>query len=183
MSQQVYITGIGDDRPGIVAGLTGVLLRFEANIVESTMTMLGNQFAFLMIVALPANVNVEQFRNAFQPVEKQLQFSVFVQPLAQDIHAPATLRGDGEPYMISIAGQDRTGITAQFSQVLARHNINIMDLNAKTIAGNNGPAYILMVEVRIPSTVNLPALEQELARTGEEMNVEVTYHPLETVAL
>lgn len=182
MTQQVYITGIGDDRPGIVASLTDIFLRYDGNIVESTMTMLGNQFAFLLVVGLPDDANVEMFCNAFQPIEKEHRISIFVQPLEKDIHA-ASQRPDGNPFMISVAGEDKMGITAHFSKILANHQVNIMDLNAKTIDGNGGPTYILMIEVILPKTINIPSFEQDLVNKGEELNVEVTYHPLEQIEL
>lgn len=182
MVQHVYITGIGDDRPGIVAAVTEVLLRYDGNIAESTMTMLGNQFAFLMVATIPDSANVDVFCKAFQPVEKDCQVSIFVQPLTHDI-TDNNHRPDGNMFMFSIAGEDKMGITAHFTKLMAKYDVNIMDLNAKTIEGNGGPAYVLMIEAILPKTIDLPGFEQAMAQQGEALNVEVTYHPLEAIAL
>ena len=47
MSEQLVITALGDDRPGIVDELSNALFRHNLNIEDSRMSVLGGEFAVL----------------------------------------------------------------------------------------------------------------------------------------
>ncbi|MPZ72508.1 MAG: ACT domain-containing protein, partial [Nitriliruptorales bacterium] len=44
------VTAVGADRPGIIARVTKVLLDHGGNLQDSTMTILGGQFAIVLLV-------------------------------------------------------------------------------------------------------------------------------------
>lgn len=180
---KLYITGMGADRPGMVAAITDVIFKYDGNIEESSMTILSGQFTFIVIATFAENVDIEAIKQTYQSVHAEKGCTVFVQQIDDNETRPDMPVFEDMPYMISIAGDDRTGITAYFTKVLAMHNASITDLNAKTIEGENGPAYVLMIECLLPKQVNRSQFEQDLAKQGEALNVEVTYHPLELVAL
>lgn len=178
-----YLTGIGPDKPGIVAALTKIVTDLSGNIVDTSMTMLGSQFALLMSITLPAEKSLEAVQQSFKPIEQELGFTVFVKQdtATTETTSPAI---DGEPHMISIAGEDKTGITYEFTQILAKFDINITDLNAQSIVGEDDKqVYILMIECIIGSHVDRSIFERDLAMMGEQLNVEVTYHSIEALAL
>ena len=51
MSSLIVISALGSDRPGIVEALSGAVLAREGNILDSRMTVLGGEFAVLMLVS------------------------------------------------------------------------------------------------------------------------------------
>ncbi len=180
--KKVYITGVGQDKPGIVAAMTQVIANNKGNIEDSTMTILGSQFASIMVGTFPDDVAMEDIRREYMAVEQTLGLIVFVQELEDDSKHQQIL-AHSQPYIISVAGNDKTGITFEITRILARHEVNVTDLNAQTIQGEDGPVYIMMVETLLPPALNVDVFEQELAKMGESLNVEVTYHPVEHVAL
>ncbi len=180
--KKVYITGVGQDKPGIVAAMTQVIANNSGNIEDSTMTILGSQFASIMVGTFPDDVDMDTIRREYMAVEQNIGLIVFVQELVDDSEHQRILV-DAQPYIISVAGNDKTGITFEITRILARHQVNITDLNAQTIQGEEGPVYIMMVETLLPKDLNTSAFESELAKMGENLNVEITYHPVEHVAL
>lgn len=56
---ELAITVIGRDRPGIVADVAEVLARLGANLTDSTMTRLRGHFAMTLICTGPAAAEVE----------------------------------------------------------------------------------------------------------------------------
>ena len=56
------LSAIGRDRPGIVAGVSGALLRHGANIEDSRMAILGGHFTMMLIVSTPDEGDVEALR-------------------------------------------------------------------------------------------------------------------------
>ncbi|MFM8792939.1 MAG: ACT domain-containing protein, partial [Solirubrobacterales bacterium] len=56
------VTALGRDRPGIVAGLTGVLVEAGGNVDDSQMSLLHGQFAVMLIVSVPDDTHVDRLR-------------------------------------------------------------------------------------------------------------------------
>jgi len=180
----LYLTGIGPDKPGIVSAITKVVRDLNGNIVDTSMTILGSQFALLMSITFPASVDEAVVRNRFTQVEDELGFTVFLKPQEDTDKVEFETTNDAEPFMISIAGVDKTGITYEITHILAKFGVNITDLNATQIHGNDDAAvYIMMIECLIGAHVDREIFERELAMMGEQLNVEVTYHPIDAIAL
>ena len=63
------LTIIGRDRPGIVAKVTEILYRLGCNIADSSCTILGGQFAMILILSNPDMHDQVDFDSAFAPLE------------------------------------------------------------------------------------------------------------------
>lgn len=180
MSQKVMITGVGPDQPGIVAGLTHVLYRHQCNIEDSSMTILAREFSWLLLVNAPDGLNLEGLRQDMDTLAKSLGLSLFVKPI--EPHETLTPDAAGhEAVMISVAGQDKTGITYRVSEVLSEFQVNITDLNAHTIEGEDGPVYIMMIEATLGPSVQRDALEKSLAGLAQELSLDIQMKPLEAL--
>jgi glycine cleavage system transcriptional repressor len=64
------LTVVGRDRPGIVAQVTEILFNLGCNIADSSCSILGGQFAMILIIAHPAFTDRHSFGAAFQPLEE-----------------------------------------------------------------------------------------------------------------
>ncbi|XRO76459.1 ACT domain-containing protein [Methanocaldococcus sp. 16A] len=72
--------------------------------------------------------------------------------------------------VVSVIGQDRTGIVAGISKVLAENNVNILDIS-QTIMDNLF-AMIMLVDIS-NAKVDFTTLKNELEKAGEELGVKV----------
>jgi glycine cleavage system transcriptional repressor len=178
---KAVVSGIGPDQPGIVAAIGNILFRHGCNIEDSTMTRLAQEFAVIIIISVPDNVSYAELQREFETLEDTHSMTVLVKRipsnLALETHVPHN------PYMISVAGADRTGITYKVAGKLAEMDINITDLNAQVIQGDDGPVYIMMVEVDIPQSIAIQTVEEELSMLSRDIGVEIQVRPLEAVAL
>lgn len=175
----VAITAVGQDRPGIVAEVTGVLFRQGCNLEDSTMTRLRDQFAMLLVVDVPEDAYVA-LDTALQLVASRLGLSLIVRPLGLEL---AAVEAVGETYMLRVYGADRPGIVHAVTSELAQRGWNIADLNTRLLAGGNGPAYVLMLEVTAPGPDAASDLEPELVRLRETLGVEISLEQLDAEAL
>lgn len=79
-----------------------------------------------------------------------------------------------ETAVVVVIGTDRPGIVAGISSVLARRNVNIVDITQTVLRGTF--AMIMVVDVE-GSSVDLGELRKELQQAGKELGVEVLlYH-------
>src|SRR5205814_5754430 len=92
------VTAIGSDRPGIVAAVTGALVQIGANLEDTEMAVLGGQFAMMLVVDAPPDVDIGA---ALQPAAERLELLVSVRPIAPD-HGRRT--SAGEEWSVTVYG-------------------------------------------------------------------------------
>jgi glycine cleavage system transcriptional repressor len=162
---ELAITVIGRDRPGIVADVAEVLARLGANLTDSTMTRLRGHFAMTLICTGPAAAEVEA---ALEPLAAEGQLLATVRAVTADGEVPAA----GEPYVLAVHGSDRMGIVAAMTRVLVDAGGNVTDLSTRLA----GSLYVVLAEVELPAGV-ADALVDRLHRTAADLGVEVTLRP------
>ncbi|MFI7603655.1 glycine cleavage system protein R [Micromonospora sp. NPDC049366] len=162
---ELAITVIGRDRPGIVADVAEVLARLGANLTDSTMTRLRGHFAMTLVCVGPAAADVEA---ALAPLAADGQLLATVRAVTPDGEAAP----GGEPYVMAVHGADRMGIVAAMTRVLAEGGGNVTDLSTRL----TGSLYVVVAEVDLPPGV-ADALAARLASTAAELGVEVSLRP------
>ena len=72
--------------------------------------------------------------------------------------------------VVTVVGQDRVGIIAAVSAILAEHRVNIVNINQNIVEGFFNMVLIGdMARARVP----LKDLQQLLERTGRELNLQI----------
>lgn len=180
---KIVVTAMGQDRPGIVSAVTGILYRHRASIEDSTMTILEGNFAMIMIVAVPAQSGLKVFEKNFRQLESKMGLVISITRLKKKPHI-GPFKHKGTPYILSVLGGDKPGIVHQVARFLARNGINITDLNTKVI-GREGDknAYAMVLEVEVPPSIQIPALECQLKELGRIIKVDIRFRPLNQLNL
>jgi glycine cleavage system transcriptional repressor len=165
---ELAVTVIGRDRPGIVADVAEVLARLGANLTDSTMTRLRGHFAMTLICTSPAEAGEVEAALAPLAGGGLLATVRVVQP---DDSAEPT----GVPFLMTVRGADRLGIVAAVTRVLADAGGNITDLTTRLA----GQFYLLLAEVDLPADA-VDTVTARLADAAAGLGVEVTLRPTES---
>lgn len=165
------MAAIGRDRPGIVADLSGCVFACGCNLEDASMTMLGSEFATLMLVSGTGADLQERLYEATKRLEWERHLTIFLRP----VEAPAAAVA-GRDYELSAVGVDKAGIVAGVSRILADHGVLITDLRgeAKPAAESGTPLYTLKIRMKVPDSCPLQALQQDLDKAGSDLDLEVT---------
>lgn len=174
------VSVVGKDRPGIVAAITEGLFRLGCNIADSSCTMLGGEFAMILIVSLKSPFSKTRLIDELKPVCDRMGMSLGVRRLNPD--EVARQDNKDEICMISVYGADQPGIVYRVTRELAARNVNITDLNTKLIGTAEEPVYVLMLEVALPEGQTAEGVEQTLAALKKELNVEIGVRVITPVA-
>lgn len=173
MPNHAMLTAIGKDRPGIVAGVSGVLFEKGCNIEDSTMARLGGDFAIMLMLRLPEGVTARQIEPDLSPLRDDLKLTVQL----TDIRPEDAMESPDVPKrVISVYGADKKGIVAQITRHLADHSVNITNLTTHVVH-HAQPLYIMLIEVEIPPYVDPDTLAEELAEVGKQIDVQVSMRP------
>ncbi len=174
------LTIIGRDRPGIVSQVTEILYRLGCNIADSSCSILGGQFAMILIISHPEFTGKESFGESFAPVEEG-GLSVFLRTLKPGGEKHPDIRG--EICMISVYGSDKPGIVYQVARELGDRRVNITDLNTKLVGSEQRPVYVMMLEAVLPEGLSLEELTAVLEGLQERLQVDISVRSITPVEL
>ena len=178
--QHFALTIIGRDRPGIVSQVTEILYNLGCNIADSSCSILGGQFAMILILAHPEYTDRESFGDAFAALE-EAELSVFLRTLKPGGEIRPDI--DGEICMISVYGSDKPGIVFRVSKELGARSVNITDLNTKLIGTEERPVYVMMLEAVLSADMSVEDLEEIMDGLKDELQVDISVRPITPVEL
>jgi len=178
--QHFALTIIGRDRPGIVSQVTEILFRLGCNIADSSCSILGGQFAMILIIAHPDIASQEGFGEAFTPLEDS-GLSVYLRTLKPGGEKHPHL--EGEICMISVYGSDKPGIVYRVSRELGERSINITDLNTKLVGSDTRPVYVMMIEAVLPAGMEIEEIEQIMNQLKDQLQVDISVRSITPVEL
>ena len=168
--QIIAVTVLGDDRPGIVADVTGALAGLHGNLEDSTMTLLRGHFAMVLLVHTGADAAAVEAALSHLCGDGSLVINARVLGDAARSEVVA-----GPSYALRVHGADRPGIVATITSVVARRGGNIVDLGTRLVDG----LYVLMAELQLPVDGSADGLEAELKGAAQELGVEVHLSPID----
>ncbi len=163
---EIVVTAVGADRPGIVAAITGALLELGGNLEETRAALLRGSFATVLAVAVPDGVGRDEVQAALRPVALELGLGLWV--------GDAAPRTEAEPLpraVVSVYGADHPGIVHAMATALAAAGANIVDLSSRLVG--DPPIYVLGIEVELPADGDADALWQALAPVAAASGVEL----------
>jgi predicted amino acid-binding ACT domain protein len=180
---QYVLSVMSGDRPGIVAGVSGAVSDLGGNISSCSQTVLCGYFTFISVIDLPKYYEPEQLAAEVQNSEglgKDCQILArLIDGDASNTEAgnagtsntetvntekKAEKTDNGETFVITAFGKDKSGIVRDFSRFLAGHDININDLYGY----KSGGEFVLIGQLNVPSTVNIGNLQDDLGEMGNE---------------
>ncbi|MFN8184768.1 MAG: ACT domain-containing protein [Candidatus Nanopelagicales bacterium] len=161
------ITVLGHDRPGIIADVTKVLARRDANVEDSSMTLLRGHFAWTLVVGTDASEADVAADLAFLESDDLM---VSVLPVTDEQQAPAAQE---QSFVVSVHGADRVGIVAAITEAIAQRGGNITDLQTRL----GGGLYVVVAEVDFPAGAATASLTEDLKAVGSTVGVDVSVLP------
>ncbi len=167
------MTVIGEDRPGLVDSVAGLVAEHGGNWLESRMSRLGGQFAGILRVEVPP--------------EREQSLVVALEGLASRglsvvVH-PDQLRPRPQTERLSvleIVGQDRPGIVRQISHALAGFGVNVEELETEcaSAAMSGETLFKARAKLSIPHACNAVDIRQSLEKIAEDLIVEISLEEL-----
>lgn len=175
MNEFLVITAIGADRPGIVDDLSRILLDENLNIEDSRMSVLGGEFAIILLVSGNSQA-IQQVQQQQQSLEQALQLNLLIKPTAGRVVADNIVA-----YEIKVNGMDHPGIVNRLARFLSQHSINIEDLETESYpAAHTGtPMFSVEMTVDIPAHLATDSLKADFLELCDELNLDVHFAPID----
>ncbi|MEA2493441.1 MAG: glycine cleavage system transcriptional repressor [Thermoleophilaceae bacterium] len=162
---QIWLTAIGRDRPGIIARISKVLVEHGLNIEDSQMRILGGRSAMMLL--LRGDAREEQLLRDLLTAARELGLDyIYVHPIAEadTVRARPT-------HVASLYGADRPGQVAAVADMLASLDVNISGLETHI----DGRSSVQELELVVPETVDI---RERLTAVAHERGINLELREL-----
>jgi len=178
MKQWFALSAIGRDRPGIVADLAELIYECDCNLEDSSMTILGSEFAVLLLLTGEGEAIQERLASGCKRLEWEKRLTVFFRPLEGE-PMPYGAAEPASPWRLQAVGVDKAGIVAKVARCLARRGVNIIEMHTQSRPepGTGTPIYTMSITMNIPSAADPLLLRNELEEIAGELHVDLTLEP------
>ncbi len=178
----LVIFAVGKDRPGIVAGVSRVLYELGCNIEDSSMTILKNQFAMILIVEPGQNGNKESLQEKLREVGRELGLKITVSEV-EDEELDTSKWDQAQRCILTVFGADKIGIVYKVSSIIAEKGINIANVKTKVIKREEGNIYAMILEIDVPPTTDMDEFKEALQKTAQELDVDINLREIPTARM
>ena len=168
MSTSIVLTVVSDDHPGVVEALSDVIASHGGNWTESSMMSLAGKFAGILLVQVPTE-RTDDFISALDALESQ-GMQIVAQPSDPIENADAA-----REYSIDLVGQDHPGIVHEITEVLAKHGVNVQELETTVQSASMSGESLFMAHASlfVPAEADLEKLQDELEDLANELMVDI----------
>ncbi|MDH5330646.1 MAG: formyltransferase family protein [Aquincola sp.] len=162
-------TVMGPDRPGIVRALSDRAQRHRANWTESHMARVAGKFAGMVHFEVPRE-RAAALADALRALEPSgLKVAVAV----SEEGGPAS--AGWRAIDLELVGDDRVGIVADLTRVLASRGISIERLNTEALRGPSSERakFRVAAHLLLPAALDVQALRTELGELARSLMVDI----------
>lgn len=156
-----------EDRPGLIADVTGRLYELGINLGDTSFAVLGTGAKLTLVAKLPSDIRIADVEEDLRsmPVLEGAELSVM--PFAyRETHQPTA----HITHRIEISGDDSPGLIARLSEALRPMGANIVELNSDSVPGTSAVRFLLRMAIWVPPGKEAVCMAT-IANTAGQMNL------------
>ena len=174
MKTYFILSAMGKDRPGMVADVSEVIYECGGNIEDSSMSLLRNHFALLLLFSTEREEVNQKLSSALKRLEWEKKLTVFYSPITFEEAYPKS-KEQTDRFKITTSGVDHAGIVFRICQLLADRRVNIVDMKTQRILSpeSGTPLFEMDMDINVPKTISEEGLRDDLHRLGNELVIDL----------
>ncbi|RPJ00512.1 MAG: hypothetical protein EHM36_14555 [Deltaproteobacteria bacterium] len=174
MKTYFILSAIGKDRPGIVADVSEVIYEVGGNIEDSSMSLLRNHFALLLLFSTEREDVNQKLSSNLKRLEWEKGLTVFYSPIPYEEALPRE-KEEIRPFKITTSGIDHAGIVYRVCRLLADRGVNILDMKTRRVFSpeSGTPLFEMDIDLGVPLSVSEGALREEVHRLASELVIDL----------
>ncbi len=168
MTTKLVISALGADRPGIVDEISNIIYKHSLNIEDSRMTVLGGEFAMLLLVSGEQS-SIDAIQTQVNDIGQALQMRLMIK-----VTSDATSIENAIPYAVEVTALDHPGIVNNISSFFSQRGINIVNLHTESYSAphTGTPMFALHMTIGISADTNIAKLRDAFMQACEELNLD-----------
>lgn len=165
------ITAVGSDRPGLVDEISSFLAARNINIEDSRMSVLGGEFAVILLAAGVAGFDAKLAAD-IPSLEKKTGLSI---QMKQTTSPQERKIKPSIPHRLTATSMDHPGIVHEITRMLHNRAINIESMETRVVNAplSGAPIFKMKCVINIPFELKLSTVRKELEKLGERMDIDI----------
>ena len=161
---RLIINTFGEDKPGIVSDISGIVYSLNGNILESKMVRLENIFTIIMAVEIPKRNKLE-LKNKINSMNN-------LESTINSLNS-FNINKKSDKYIFSLECLDSEGIINYFTNYFNKEKINIEEMNTTTTNAPTTGSLLFNLDsiINIPENFNMDKFKSSLDLLSEKYNV------------
>jgi len=170
MSKNLVISALGNDKPGIVNELSKAILDQGGNITESRMTVLGGEFAMMLLV-IGSQDCIDNIISKLDKTGEKLNLTLIAKQTK-----PQEAEQKRIPYQITVVSMDHPGIIHNISDFLSSRNLNIEEIETNTYAAAHTGTTMFSLDmiISVPADSSMRTLRDEFLIFCDDLNLDAS---------
>ncbi len=166
MSQLYVISAVGKDKPGLVYTVSNVLAELGINIVDVDARSVRGHFSLFIVIDLSTSEHgFEKMYTSLKPLESNFNLGLNIEP-----YEAGRRKAEKRMMVLTVMGQDRPGIVAGVSGIMAE-----IDINIETIRMIARGDYIAMeLSVDASEVPDMSVARKTLYKFSEDTGLDVS---------
>jgi glycine cleavage system transcriptional repressor len=174
MKTYFILSAMGKDRPGIVAEVSEVIYEGGGNMEDSSMSLLRNHFALLLLFSTEREEVNQKLSSALKRLEGEKKLTVFYSPITLEEAYPK-VKEQTDRFKITTSGVDHAGIVFKVCRLLANRKVNIIDVETHRVPSpeSGTPLFEMDIDVEVPRSLSEDGLREDLHRLANELVIDL----------
>jgi glycine cleavage system transcriptional repressor len=174
MKTYFILSVLGKDRPGIAADVSEVIYECGGNIEDSSMSLLRNHFALLLLFYTGREEVSQKLTSGLKRLECEKNLTVFYSPITFEEAYPK-FKEETDRFRITTSGVDHAGIVFKVCRLLADRKVNIIDMETHRVlsAESGTPLFEMDIDVEVPRLISEQGLREDLHRLANELVIDL----------
>jgi len=167
MLDQIVLSFIGADKPGLVKRLADIISSKGGNWMESNLSQLAGKFTGIVLISVSAQ-NSDSLCKALHDLSSE-EFKILTE-LTSAHESAKTME-----LALHILGPDRPGIVKSISQALEQNKINVKQMESKiTSAAMSGdPMFEAEAIIQVADQIDIDALLVDINNISMELGIDI----------
>ncbi len=174
-SPQLVISAIGSDRPGIVNALSQLIVQNNGNIDDSRMTVLGGEFAIILLISASLN-ELKTIEQVLKQQANYLELNIITKQTDGDALPHSVSVEKKIPYIVEVLAMDNPGIVYQLADFFSSREINIQSLQTDRYPAPHTGTQMFAIEmiITVPQSIIINDLREDFLNLCDDMNLDAS---------
>ncbi len=174
-SNQLVISAIGSDRPGIVNELSQLIVQNNGNIDDSRMTVLGGEFAIILLISA-SEKELAHIEALLNEKSSSLELNIITKQTSKNTLAEISALDKKIPYIVEVLAMDNPGIVYKLTDFFSTRNINIQSLQTDRYPAPHTGTQMFAIEmvITVPQSIIINDLRDDFLDLCEDMNLDAS---------
>lgn len=169
-SNQLVISAIGSDRPGIVNEISQLIVQNNGNIDDSRMSVLGGEFAIILLISANTG-DLDIIEKVLNEQASSLELNIITKRTSE-----TSLVEKPIPYIVEVLAMDNPGIVHKIADFFSSRKINIQSMQTDRYPAPHTGTQMFAIEmiIAVPPSVIINDLREDFLDICEDMNLDAS---------